>query len=127
MRRLFIASTGSIEHVTPASNGGLNTIGNFLLTTASGNRYRENMPLLEYIKRHPKIPKYMQMYINDVIREIHAGNMCGNETYPYKIKRKLLEESEGRIAISLSAYKYTEEDAAKAVEEYEHRWLNVRK
>ncbi len=127
VRRLFIASTGSIEHVTPASNGGLNTIGNFLLTTASGNRYRENMPLLEYIKRHPKIPKYMQMYINDVIREIHAGNMCGNETYPYKIKRKLLEESEGRIAISLSAYKYTEEDAAKAVEEYEHRWLNVRK
>lgn len=122
VRRLFIASTGSIEHVTPASEGGLNTIGNFLLTTASGNRYRENMPLIEYIKRHPKIPKYMQMYINDVIREIHNGNMCGNETYPYKIKNKLFEESQGRIAISLSAYKYTEEEAAKAVEAFEHRW-----
>ena len=44
--------------------------------------------LLEYIKRHPKIPRYMQMYINDIIREIHAGNMCGNETYPYKIKKQ---------------------------------------
>ena len=117
-RRLFIASTGSIEHVTPASVGGLNTIGNFLLTTANGNRYRENMPLVEYIKRHPKIPKYMQMYIDDVIREIHAGNMQGNETYPYKIKRKLMEESDGRIMISLSKYKYSEEEAAKAVEEY---------
>lgn len=121
-RRLFIASTGSIEHVTPQSLGGMNTIGNFLLTSASGNRYRENMPLVEYIKRHPKIPKYMQMYVDDIIREIHAGNMQGNETYPYKIKKKLMEESEGRIMISLSKYNYSEEEAAKAVEEYENRW-----
>ncbi len=126
-RRLFIASTGSIEHVTPASAGGLNTIGNFLLTTANGNRYRENMPLVEYIKRHPKIPKYMQMYINDVIREIHAGNMQGNETYPYKIKKKLMEESDGRIMISLSEYKYSEEEAAQAVEAYESRWDKYQK
>ena len=122
VRRLFIASTGSIEHVTPASRGGINTIGNFLLTSASGNRYRENMPLVEYIKRYPKIPQYMQKYMNDIIREIHAGNMEGNETYPYKIKKKLMEESEGRIMISLSAYKYTEEEAAKKVEEFEHKW-----
>lgn len=121
-RRLFIASTGSIEHVTPQSLGGVNTIGNFLLTSASGNRYRENMPLPEYIKRHPEIPKYMQMYVDDIIREIHAGNMRGNETYPYKIKKKLMEESEGRIMISLSGFNYTEEEAAKAVEEYENRW-----
>lgn len=121
-RRLFIASTGSIEHVTPASNGGLNTIGNFLLTSASGNRYRENMPLCEYIKRHPKIPKYMQIYIDDIIREIHNGNMPGNETYPYKIKKKLFEESHGRIMISLSGYEYSEEEAALAVEAYEKRW-----
>lgn len=123
-RRLFISSTGSIEHITPASLGGINTIGNFLLTSASGNRYRENMPLVEYIKRHPKIPKYMQMYVNDIIREIHAGNMQGNETYPYKIKKKLMEESEGRIMISLSTYKYTEEEAAKAVEAFEKRFEN---
>lgn len=123
VRRLFIASTGSIEHVTPASNGGLNTLGNFLLTSASGNRYRENMQLVEYIKRHPKIPEYMQMYIDDIIREIHAGNMQGYETYPYKIKKKLYEESQGRIMISLCNYKYSEEEAALAVEEYENRWV----
>lgn len=122
VRRLFIASTGSIEHVTPASNGGLNTIGNFLLTSASGNRYRENMPLCEYIKRHPQIPYFMQLYIDNIIEEIHAGNLAGNETYPYKIKKKLFEESEGRIMISLSAYKFSEEEAAKAVEAFEQRW-----
>ena len=122
VRRLFIASTGSIEHVTPSSMGGINSIGNFLLTSASGNRYRENMRLVDYIKRHPKIPQYMQMYIDDIIREIHNGNLQGNETYPYKIKKKLYEESEGRIMISLSLYKYSEDEAGKAVEEYENRW-----
>lgn len=122
VRRIFIASTGSIEHITPASLGGMNTIGNFLLTSASGNRYRENMPLPEYIKRFPKIPQYMQKYVDDIIEEIHNGGMKGNETYPYKIKKKLMEESEGRIMISLSRYKYTEEEAAKAVDEFEHRW-----
>ena len=121
-RRLFIGSTGSIEHVTPESYGGINTIGNFLLTTADGNRYRENMPLTEYIKRHPEIPVYMQTYIDDVIRNIHEGGLQGNETYPYKIKKKLMEESNGRIMISLGRYKYTEEEAAEAVKEYESRW-----
>lgn len=122
IRRLFIASTASIEHIVPASLGGLNTIGNFLLTTASGNRYRENMPLVEYIKRYPKIPKYMQIYIDDIIREIHARNLLGNETYPYKIKQKLFEESEGRIILSLAKYDYSEEEAAEAVKKYENRW-----
>ena len=64
----------------------------------------------------------MQMYIEDIIREIHNGNLQGNETYPYKIKKKLFEESDGRIMISLSSYKYSEEEAAQAVEVYEHRW-----
>lgn len=121
-RRIFIGSTGSIEHVTPESLGGINTIGNFLLTTADGNRYRENMPLTEYIKRHPNIPLYMQQYIDDVIRNVHEGKLKGNETYPYKIKKKLMEESNGRIMISLGRYKYTEEEAADAVREYECRW-----
>lgn len=126
-RRLFIASTGTIEHIIPASLGGLNTIGNFLLTSASGNRYRENMPLVEYIKRHPKIPKYAQAYIDCVIEEIHQGNMQGSETYPYKIKQKLFEESKGRILISLSNYKYSEDDAILMVKEYDERWKKYKK
>ena len=77
------------------------------------------MPLCEYIKRHPEIPKYMQLYIDDIIREIDNGNLQGNETYPYKIKKKLFEESHGRIMISLSNYKFSEEEAAQAVQEYE--------
>ncbi len=126
-RRLFIASTGTIEHVTPASMGGANSIGNFLLTCASGNRYRENMPFVEYIKRHTSIPKYAQLYIDNIIEEIHNGNLQGNETYPYKIKRKLYEESKGRILLSLSSYKYSETEALEMVKEYENRYLKYKK
>ena len=125
-RRLFIASTGSIEHITPASSGGLNAIGNFLLTSASGNRYRENMKLTEYIKRFPKIPKYCQQYMDDIIEVIHNGGLKGNETYPYKIKEKLMKESDGRIMISLSNYKFTKDEAALAAEEYDKRFYKYR-
>ena len=121
-RRIFIASTGSIEHITPASLGGLNSIGNFLYTTANGNRYRENMPIPQYIKRFPDIPVYMQMYMDDIINEIHNGGLQGNETYPYKIKKKMIEASEGRVMISLSKYKYSEEDAIEAVKAYHCRY-----
>lgn len=120
-RRLFIASTATIEHVTPDSKDGANAIGNFLLTSANGNRARENMPLTKYIERYPKITKYVQKHIDEVIAQIHKGALKGNETYPYKIKRKLEEESEGLIVLDLSKYKYTEEEAEKKVKEYYNR------
>ena len=127
IRRIFIASTGTIEHVTPASEGGLNNIGNFILTSANGNRYRENMPLVDYIKRFSKIPLYCQKYIDDIINQIHEGNMQGNETYPYKIKEKLMEESQGRIMISLSKYKYTKDEAIEMAQDFEHRFDKYKK
>lgn len=117
-RRIFIASTATIEHVTPASEGGSNHIGNFMLVSANGNRYRENLPLVKYINRHPMVPAYVQMYMNDIIDAIHNGELKGNEDYPYLIKQKLIDESMGRLTPSLSAYKYTEKEAVQAAQEY---------
>ena len=117
-RRIFIASTATIEHVTPASRGGSNHIGNFMLVSANGNRYREDLPLVKYINRFPNIPIYIQEYIDDIIEAIHSGELEGNEDYPYLLKKKLIKESEGRLAPSLSAYKYTEKEAAKIAHEY---------
>lgn len=128
-RRIFIASTGTIEHVTPNSEGGKNEIGNFMLTTANGNRYRENMPLYKYVNRFPKIPEYCQLYINEIINRIHQGDLGGYELYPYQIKQRLMNESNGKIMISLSKYDYTEEGAKYAEETYAERkrnqWLNI--
>lgn len=126
-RRLFIASTGSIEHIVPYSEGGANSIGNFLLTCASGNRYRENMSLVNYIKRFPKIPQYCQQYIDDIIEVIHSGSLKGNETYPYRIKEKLSEVSQGKIMISLAKYKFSKEEAAEESFKHEHRYDNYKK
>ena len=116
-RRIFIASTATIEHVTPSSQGGSNHIGNFMLVSANGNRYREDLPLDKYINRFPKIPKYTQMYMDDIINAIHNGELEGNEDYPYLIKKKLIKESNGRLTPSLSAYKYTEAEAKKIAHE----------
>lgn len=126
-RRLFIASTATIEHVTPNSKGGANSIGNFMLASANGNRARENMPLTKYISRFPKIPEYCQQYINEVIRAIHKGELKGCETYPYQIQRKLVQESEGKIILDLSKYRYTEEQAQKKSKEILNRKYKKRR
>ena len=116
-RRIFIASTATIEHITPSSRGGSNHIGNFMLVSANGNRYREDLPLETYINRFPNVPVYTQMYIDDIINAIHNGELFGNEDYPYLVKKKLMRESNGRLVPSLSKYKYTEEEAKQIAEE----------
>ncbi len=111
LRRLLIGSIATIEHVRPHSMGGKDVISNFLLVSNNGNKYRENIPLSVYIDRNPHIPEYCQIHINEIIGCIHKGEMKGNESYPYKIRKTLFEESEGRILLDLSHYKYSEEKA----------------
>ena len=111
LRRLMIGSVATIEHVRPHSLGGVNQISNFLLVSNNGNKYRENIPLSVYIDRNPGIPEYCQTYIDEIIGSIHGGGLKGNEGYPYKIKKTLFEESEGRILLDLSGYRISEAEA----------------
>ncbi|MBQ7644029.1 MAG: hypothetical protein IJS84_03285 [Spirochaetales bacterium] len=120
LRRLIMGSVATIEHVKPHSLGGENEISNFLLVSNNGNRYRENVPLSVYIDRHPGIPEYCQTYIDEIIDNIHKGRLKGNESYPYKIRKTLFEESEGRILLDLSGYRIPEEKAAE-MEASRHR------
>ncbi|MBP5756061.1 MAG: hypothetical protein J6W39_00595, partial [Spirochaetales bacterium] len=57
------------------------------------------------------IPEYCQTQIEEIISSIHRGAMKGNESYPYQIKNTLFEESEGRILLDLSSYRYSEKKA----------------
>lgn len=111
LRRLIMGSVATIEHVKPHSLGGENEISNFLLVSNNGNKYRENVPLSVYIDRHPGIPEYCQTYIEEIMDNIQKGRLRGNEDYPYKIRKTLFEESEGRILLDLSGYGIQEEES----------------
>ncbi len=119
LRRLIIASVATIEHVRPHSTGGKDVISNFLMVSNNGNKYRENIPLTVYIDRNPDIPEYCQTHINEIINAIYKGNLRGNEGYPYKIKKTLFEESEGRILLDISSYRISMETAEQMEEEYQ--------
>ncbi len=120
-KRLLRASVATIEHVKPDSLGGGNTLSNFMLVSAQANSRRANMPLEKYIERYPDIPQFCQVYINQIISSIYKGKLGGCETYPYKIKRTLANESNGRIVLNLSKYKYTEFQAEKMVRQHYSR------
>ncbi len=111
LRRLIIGSVATIEHVKPRSTGGLDKISNYLLVSNNGNKYRENIPLSIYIDRNPSIPEFCQIQMDEIINCIDQGQLKGNEAYPFKIKKTLFEESEGRILLDLSGYRITEEEA----------------
>ena len=120
-KRMIHLSVATIEHIKPNSLGGLNAIGNFLLTSAAANSMRSNMPLATFIEMFPKIPMYCQKYIEQIINCIHKGMLQGNETYPYKVKRVLDKESKGLIQLDLSNYKYTKDEAKQKVRNYHNR------
>lgn len=120
LRRLLIGSVATIEHVKPHSTGGKDVISNFLMVSNDGNKYRENIPLSAYIDRNPGIPEYCQIHIEEIITSIHKGAMKGNESYPYKIKKTLFDESEGRILLDISSYRISEEKAAELENQRKH-------
>ncbi len=121
-KRILRPSIATIEHIQPNSLDGENTIGNFLLASAGANSMRSNMPLTKFIEMYPSIPKKCQAYIEQVVDYIHRGWLKGNETYPYKVQKKLAEESGGLINLDLSCYKYSPDEAkARVVKYYEMR------
>ncbi len=115
--RLLRPSVASIEHITPKStfknkkNQEDHTLANFMLVAKDWNSDRSSTPLPEYIKEHPNIPKFSQMYINDIIKAIHKDKFVGYDWYPYVMKEKLYNESNGLIDINLDKYKKSEEEA----------------
>lgn len=117
-KRILRPSIATIEHIQPNSLDGENAIGNFMLASAGANSMRSNMPLPKFIEMFPSVPKKCQAYIDQIIELIHKGQLKGNETYPYKIRTKLAQESRGKISLDLSKYKYSAEQAAKAERDF---------
>ena len=124
LRRLLIGSVATIEHVRPHSLGGKDVLSNFMLVSNNGNKYRENIPLSVYIDRNPNIPEYCQIQIEEIISSIQGkGALRGNESYPYRIRKTLFDESEGRVLLNLSNYQIPEEKALELEKLYHQRSL----
>ena len=107
-KRILRPSVATIEHIQPESLNGQNAIGNFLLASEGANSFRANMPLYKFIEMFPSIPQKCQNYIEQIIKFIHNGQLKGYEMYPYKVKQTLEKESNGKIILNLSNYKYSE-------------------
>lgn len=110
-KRILRASVATIEHIEPDSLGGGNILSNFILASANMNSYRSNMSLAKFIARFPKVPRYCQTYIEEIIQAIHKGKLKCSETYPFEVAKTLKKQSEGKIILDLSSYKYTEKQA----------------
>ncbi len=113
--RLVSPSVATIDHVQAASRGGTNDIGNFLLTSAGANTLKQDMWFKKFVKRFPEIIANCQKYIDFIINVINRGGLKGNQAYPYKIRKTLIKESDGKVKLDLSLLKYTKEEA-KALE-----------
>ena len=117
LARLLRPSVASIEHIRPANpcseeiEAGKDDLTNFMLAARDWNSGRGNQPLPDFIKKHPNIPKYSQMYMNDIIKAIHKNHLKDCNWYPYVIKEKLYNESEGLIDVNLDKYKLDKETA----------------
>lgn len=115
--RLLRPSVASIEHIRPANPDSLevevgeDNLTNFMLASRDWNSGRSNTPLPDFIKRHPNIPKYTQKYMDDIIKAIHKRKLKDCDWYPYVIKEKLYNESQGLINITLDKYKHSKEEA----------------
>lgn len=109
--RLLRPSVASIEHITPKSIKPDHTLSNFMLASRDWNSDRSSTPLPEYIDEHPNIPRNCQRYADDIIKSIHNGRLQDCQWYPYMLKEKLYDESDGIIFISLSKYKVPEGEA----------------
>ena len=127
LARLLRPSTASIEHITPKSINPDHTLSNFMLASRDWNSDRSSIPLPEYIRKHPNIPRYSQKYANDIIGAIHKKKFVGNDWYPYMLKEKFYNESSGIINLNLSKYKISEEQAIKdAPEELIEKYKNLK-
>ena len=115
--RLLRPSTASIEHIRPANphsdkiESGENDLTNFMLTSRDWNSGRGNTPLPEFIEKHPNIPRYSQMYINDIMKAIKKGKLQECDWYPYIMKETLYSESNGLIDLNLDRYHISEGEA----------------
>ena len=121
---LVASSVGSIEHIRcrhpkDGSEPGANDISNYIYASKAANSLRGNMPLPQWIKKHPEVKGYMQQYIDAVIEKINNKEAMKNfRAYPIIVAKTLEKESEGMIKLDTSKLKVSKQEVSEAMIRY---------
>lgn len=111
----------SIDHLKAAALGGENDIGNFIPVSAGANSLKQDMWFKKFVRRFPQVIENCQKFIDYIIDIINNGGFKGNQAYPYKVKKTLIHESDGKVKLDLSKLKYTKEEAMELEKESKNR------
>ena len=100
-QRLITPPVASIEHIHPRSLGGENDWSNYALASVSQNSERGNSSLKEKCIQNPKIPKYVQRQVNELIDLANEG-VITDKNYILCYRERFLQESEGLINLDIT-------------------------
>lgn len=104
--RLLSGAVASVEHIIPQSRNGADALGNLILVRAQFNNTRSSMPLSEYIALNEEIdiPKHLQNYIDDIVRQTNDKKTQFNKRpfYAIKVIDTLKKESGNKIQLTHS-------------------------
>jgi hypothetical protein len=110
-QRLISPSVATIEHIRPDSQGGDDSLANYLLVSAGFNNARDSMPLDEYIRLNSDIDitQNLQEYMNSIIAETHRHKSIFAETswYPDAIRRAIFAQTRETINLDTTALRLT--------------------
>ncbi|MBR1908200.1 hypothetical protein IJ818_04620 [bacterium] len=129
---LVQSSVGSIEHIRcrhpkDGSEPGANNISNYIYASKAANSLRGNMPLPQWIEKHPEVKDNMQKYMDGVIEKINNKQaMKGFRAYPIVVAKTIEKESNGMIKLDTSKLKVSKQEVNEALIRYGLKESSIR-
>ncbi len=120
-KRLIRTSELTIDHILAKSKGGDNDISNFVPASVKANSLKGNSTLEKFLKRFPQIQINFQKYIDFIINIMNKNGLLNHPLYPYNIKKTVYNESNGKIKLNVSKYKYSKNEAGKIAKKLEKK------
>lgn len=102
-KRLISTAVGTVEHVTPTSRGGNDSLCNYLLVCAGLNNDRRSEALMDFIILNPEVDirKNLHKHIEYLVSEVNdkKSPFSKEPWYPIAIAKSISEETNGKINI----------------------------
>ena len=121
----------TFEHAKPHSKQGSDDWENGIVFCQRCNRKRADLPYPFFLGFFPQMKKNIQQQCNKIMTFIRHGKLTGHDSYPFDIKKTLLEETDNIIKLNITKYlKFKEHQAelkqkrAESVFANDDKWYN---